>query len=111
MRSTPLDKIPGIVDRVMRRVGTSVHYVHVTASGTDALEAEGAFPRIHGGMIEGTVVQVGSVVVLLAAERMPGITPDTRGRIRVGGVSHQVVKVDPIYAGDKVAAWIIQGDG
>lgn len=120
MRTTALDRpARRVATTLIRKFGKRVTYIHKAppAHDTSTGKTTGAeashvvhviVPRIWNGLIEGKVTQVGEVVLMVPAADLPDITPTALGRVQVGSAWKQIEKVDPLYSGENVYAWILQ---
>jgi hypothetical protein len=123
VRLTAIDRVAGkVTQRTLRGFGKGVTYYEVTGPPefdeetgesvvpTRGYPAYGTFLKAHDGLIAGSIARVGETALMVAAREI-GVEPTTKGILSIDGRNRKVVKVDPIYSGEIVAAWVIQAEG
>lgn len=58
--------------------------------------------------VDGDVVKAGDSRIYIAGQGLT-FTPAAGQKFAVGGITYHVVSAKPIYSGDQVAAWEVQG--
>lgn len=122
MRTTPLDRSMGrVTDRMIRRFGKAVRLWRPSFASFDPATSEVVKPeaveeafavfqpltghaQAHYRAEPGTNVQTGDELAFIAAAALKG-EPDASSRLEVGGRRLQVVSVQAIRSGERVALW------
>lgn len=110
---------PGLAARLIDRFGATAMLEIVTksddlASGKVTESVVSADLKITPpepftiGLIDGTLVEVGDMTTLVAAQDLTATPVANRDRLVFAGESWQIVAIGPVYSGDKATAYRLQ---